>query len=85
MNLGSVVEIGDQWMDVLEVSTKTRSRVACRAQVCLGHECRILRMDDMRSCATIGDGCPSSPLGRLNSFVVTKERTFSDDTLSVIV
>ena len=67
------------------MSTNVRSRVACNAHVCFGNECRTLRIDDMRIWATIGDGCPSKSRGKSNSFVVSRDNTFSEDMFSVIV
>ena len=77
MKFGSVVDMGDQWTDVLDVSTKILSRVLWSAHVCFGHEWRRPRMDDMRTWAMMGDGWPSRFSGRKNSLLDNKDRVFS--------
>jgi len=84
LNEESLMLAGDQWIDVFDVSTNILSRVACSAHVCFGHEWSTLRIDEIRSWDTIGDGWPSRFGGRVNSFVVNKDRTFSDEMLVVI-
>ena len=85
MKSGELVDMGDQWIEVLEVSTKILSRVLCSAQVCFGHEWRRPRMDDISTWDMMGEGDPSRFSGRWNSLLDSRDKVFSLATLFVIV
>ena len=71
-------------MEVFEVSTKIRSSVECSDQVCCGKLCSIVRIEFTNVWGTMGFGDLSSPSGRSNSFVVSRDMFFSEDMLVVI-
>ena len=80
----SSIGVGDQCIDVFDVSTNILSRVEWRDHVCCGRLCKRVRMQFTSVCATIGFGVLSKPMGKSNSFVESNDIVFSDEILVVM-